>query len=311
MKLARWLIILLFIGIVAGGILYLLRFHSAKAIFPICGEYIKVENTRLYITVCGEGRTVLFLHGFPYHSDSFYSIATRPLPGYRFITMDFPGLGLSEKALNKAVSPDALALLVKLFLDKISVKEVDLVGHDLGGGVAIVCAALFPQMVKRLVLIAPDSSAGSAMTAMNGLWRIPVIGEIWATFRLDRGFIRDWLRKSWAPESTTWNQVVERYIRPLNTANGRKGFLSLHRGCSNFDYLRYEERLQADCLIIWGEEDQILSAARAKRLLQSLSHSQLKLLSGVGHLPQEEVPEKVYQLIKTFLQSSDQDSTAQ
>lgn len=301
MKWKRIVYLGLLLVLVGTGILYFLRFHAGKAIFPVRGEFIQVENTKIYTTVRGEGKTVLFLHGFPYNSESFYFLATRPFPGCRFITIDLPGLGLSEKNTNKNLTPEDMALLVKLFLDRIGVQEVDLVGHDLGGGVAIVCAANFPQIVNKVVLLAPDSSGGSATSIMNGLWRIPVLGELWATFRLDRRFVRDFLQRSWAPAASEWSQMVERYTRVLNTRNGRKGFLALHRGRQGFDYLKHEERMQAETLILWGEEDRVVELGASERLLQSLEHSRLETIPKVGHLPHEEAPEQVYQLIKGFL----------
>jgi pimeloyl-ACP methyl ester carboxylesterase len=309
MKWERIVYLGLLVFVVGLGVLYFLRFHTGKAIFPVRGEFVQVENTKIYTTVRGEGKTVLFLHGFPYHSESFYSLATRPFPGYRFITIDFPGLGLSEKNGATPVTPDEQALLVKLFLDHIGVSKVDLVGHDLGGGVAIACAANFPRMVHKLVLLAPDSSGGSAAQAMNGLWQIPVVGELWAAVRLDRGFMRDFLERAWSPTSTQWNRLVERYTRVLNTRNGRKGFMELHRGRLGFDYIKHEERMKTETLILWGAQDRVIPVSASDRLLQSLEHSTLEIIPEVGHLPHEEAPEKVYELMKTFLLAPEKKAT--
>lgn len=304
MRLKRLTVIIVLAGLVTWGVLYILRFHTAKPIYPIQGEYIKVEGVKVYTVARGEGRTVLWLAGFPGHSESFFALASRPLPGYRFITLDFPGLGLSDKQLSEPMTPEALAITVKLFLDKIGVSEVDLVGHDLGGGVALVCASLFPHLVKRLVLVAPDSSRGSSARYLKWWWRTPVLGEAWAALRLDRGFIRRFLKKAWSPNASGWRQFVERYYRPLNTPQGRAGFLNINRARSGFHYLPYEERLTTKCLIIWGEQDRLVPVGQGEALARSLDLAKLKVIPQAGHLPQEEFPDDVYRLIQEFWQEN-------
>ncbi|MCD4812208.1 alpha/beta hydrolase [bacterium] len=300
MKLQRVVTVLALFVLFLFGTLHGIRFYSSKAVFPVRGEYINLDGKKLYTIARGKGKTVLFLHGFPYHSESFSAIASRPFEGYRFITMDFPGAGLSGKKLSEAPTPESLAVLIKLFLDRIGVQKVDLVGHDFGGGVAIVTAALFPQMVEKVVLIAPDSSVGTSARVMSKIWHFPILGELWSTVRLDRQFIRDLLKRSWHAGDAGWHQIVERYARILGTQNGRQGFLALHRSRMDFDYLPYEERYATETLILWGSHDRVLPATAGQRLLRSLGRSEMKVLEGQGHLPQEENPDAVYEMIKLF-----------
>jgi pimeloyl-ACP methyl ester carboxylesterase len=299
MSAQRWLVLLALAAIAVWTGLYFWRFHTGKPLYPVQGEFIKVEQTAVYVLVRGEGPgpAVLFLAGFPYHSDAFFSLASRPLPGHRYITLDFPGLGWSEKKLTQPLTPADLALLVKLALDKLEIQEVVLVGHDLGGGVALVCASLFPQLVKGLVLIAPDSSYGSSADTLGWWWRVPLVSEAWAALFLDRGFIRRLLRQAWAPES----EGLEKYLRPLEMPNGRSSFLQLHRGRAGFDYRPYEERLNCPALVVWGEKDRVLASAQGQKLVRNLSQARWVLLPGLGHLPQEEAPDQLVPLLEEFL----------
>jgi pimeloyl-ACP methyl ester carboxylesterase len=283
--------------------LYFYQFYNPKALIPLRGEFVKVDNARLYVTVSGEGRPVLLLHGFPLHSDSYNKLARCPFPGCRLITLDFPGAGLSDKNSERPIQPDNLALTVKLFLDQAGIEKVDVVGHDLGGGVAMVLASLYPQLVQHLILIAPDSSAGDASTSLGWWWRMPGAGEAWASLWLGRGLIRDLLRQAWPESSQGWMEDVERYARPLDTAGGRQGFLNLNRGRNGFNYLPYEERLQQETLVIWGGADRVTPVACSQALAKIFPKAQFRVLPGVGHLPQEEAPEEVGRLINAFLQT--------
>ncbi|MEW6516151.1 MAG: alpha/beta fold hydrolase [candidate division FCPU426 bacterium] len=305
MSLQRWLILAILVIVAAWSGMYFWRFYNGKALYPVQGEYVKVEQNGLYVLVRGEGRgpAVLFLSGFPYHSESFFALASRPPAGYRFITLDFPGLGWSEKKVTQPLTPADMALQVKLALDKLEIQEVILVGHDLGGGVALVCASMFPQLVKGLMLIAPDSSCGSAAEAMGWWWGVPWISEAWASLFLDRGFIRRLLSRSWTPGSDTWHAAVEKYVRPLEMPNGRISFLLLHRGRLGFDYRPYEERLGCPVTVLWGEKDRILPASLGGKLVQGLNQARFTPLPGLGHMPQEEAPDQVYPLLEEFLRS--------
>lgn len=301
MRPGRCILIVFLLFFLGWGIAYLGRFHSTEVILPVRGEYLTIAGRKLYINVRGEGRNILLLHGFPYNSDSFNGLIAQPWPGCRLITLDFPGLGLSEKPAGQPIGPDDLALTVKLVMDKLEIEEVDIVGHDLGGGVAVICAALYPKRVKSLVLIAPDSSAGMAGTSLGPWWSMPAVGEAWAVIRLGRSFIRSMLKKACAPESPDWSRWVERYYRSLNTKHGRQGFLSLNRGRYPFEYLSYEEQLRVRTLIIWGEKDRIVPMAAGEKIVRKPSQARLEIIPGAGHLPQEEAPEKVHRIIKEFL----------
>lgn len=303
MSAPRWLVLLALAAAAFWSGMYVWRFHAAKPLYPVQGEFVRIEQNGVYVLVRGEGQgpAVLFLSGFPYHSDAFFSLASRPFPAHRFITLDFPGLGWSEKKITQPLTPADLALQVKLALDKLEIQEVVLVGHDLGGGVALVCASLFPQLVRGLVLIAPDSSYGSAAELLGWWWRAPGLSRAWAALFLDRGFIRGLLRRSWAPGSEGWRASVEKYLRPLDMPNGRAGFLNLHRGRAGFDYRPYEERLDCPVLVVWGEKDRVVASAQGEKLAKSLSQARWALLPGLGHLPQEEAPEQLLPLLEEFI----------
>lgn len=289
--------------LLVAAVFYVWRFYYPKPVFPLRGEYIKIGDTKLYFYSRGEGRVVLFLHGFPYHSESFSGLLSKPWPGCRLIAADFPGLGFSEKNLSRPVSPEELAMMVKLFLDKLEISSVDLVGHDLGGGVAMILAATYPNLVRRVLLIAPDSSFGLAGASLGWWWSVPGLAELWASFRLDRELIRSILQSAWqSAKGDNWAGGVERYSQPLEDPNGRSAFLLLHRGRMLTNYLPFEERLKNQCQLVWGREDRVVRVAQGEKLGNFLNLPEIRILPGVGHLPQEESPDLVYSLAADFFQ---------
>ena len=289
------IILLLFLGRA-----YYLLGNRQIVVPPTQGIYIKIGDKKLNISLKGEGENVLFLHGFPYHSDTFYKLISKDLPGYRFITVDFPGLGFSGRKDKSIITPADLALDIKLLLDKLGIEEVILVGHDLGGGVAIICAALYPSLVKKLVLIAPESSQGFSNIGLAWWQTAPILGEVWSSIGINKSFIRESLKKSWGDLDSNWYKRVENYYWPLTIARNRKNLLALNRGRKGFNYTTYEEQLKTPTLLIWGKEDKIIPANRGKKLLEYLDNSKLEILEGAGHLPQEEVPKMVREILRGF-----------
>lgn len=305
----KWLLRIVPWLLVTGGLVwttgYWFRGHDPKIEFPLNGEFITIEGAKLYFRSKGEGRAVLFLHGFPYHSEAFQALLNKPWPGCRLLTVDFPGLGLSDKDMERTYSPEDLALTVKLLLDKLRIKQLDLVGHDLGGGVALILASSYPTLVRRLVLIAPDSSEGCAGDRDGGWRSWPVIGEIWAYLFPMRDYIRTTLRRGWSPGSERWKNWVEQYAVPAETLEGRQGVLNLERGRRGFRYLPFEERVKMPALVLWGESDRIVPPARGRRLAERIPKAGFELLPGTGHVCLEEAPDAVYSSLKAFLSLGD------
>ena len=297
----RWLGVLGLAAVVLWAGLYVRRFHNAQPIFAVRGTFTTVDDAKLYVVERGAGRPLLFLHGFPYRSESVLKLPASVFARHRVIAPDLPGLGLSDKRLEGAVTPGDLALTIKLLLDRRGLKDIDVLGHDLGGGVAMVLAARYPNLVRRLVLLAPDCSAGRAGETYGPWWRWPVAGEAWAALVLDRGHIRHLLRESWGGADDGWLHHVEAAFRPLQTLGGRRGFLSLHRGRMDFDYLTYEERLATPALIVWGERDEVNPPEHGRELAAGLPGARLEILPGIGHLLLEQAPQGVADLMLAFL----------
>lgn len=266
------------------------------------GEFLPVEGNLIYFQQKGEGRrVVLWLPGFSLHWDGSLTDLQKISPDFRVIILDFPGFGFSDKNISR-LSPADLALRVKLFLDKLDIKEVDLVGHDLGGGVAMILAAEYPQLVKRMVLVSPDSSYGQSGAALPRWLRWPACGDAWAFLFLNRNWMRAWLQSGWVSPQAKWQEVVERYSYPLELPNARRGFLQILRGETDFRYQPYEERQSTPTLVLWGEQDPVIRSFRGRQLAAKIGAT-FQSLPGVGHFPLDEDSARTVSLVEQFLQN--------
>ena len=142
------------------------------------GRYVEVEpGVRLFAQDWGAGKTIVFIHGLPvsYLNWEYQITQLAPL-GYRCIGIDLRGFGQSDKPFG-SYSFDVFANDVKKVLDALEVQDATLVGHSMGGGVALNYAARHGQRISKLVLAGaatpcltkkPDFPHGGDPAVYNG-----------------------------------------------------------------------------------------------------------------------------------------------
>ncbi len=113
------------------------------------------DDIKIAYTVQGKGdETILFIHGLGSYLPSWKKNISTLQSDYRCIAIDLPGYGKSSKG-NYAVSMDFFAEVVQEFCQKMNIKKVVLAGHSMGGQIAISAALKYPELVSKLILIAP------------------------------------------------------------------------------------------------------------------------------------------------------------
>ncbi len=263
------------------------------------GEFVVIDGHPIHFFEKGDGPVVLLLHGFSMNSESFTPLMQYAWEKHRVIALDFPEQGYSGKQ-GRAYTPDGYSLTLKLFLDKLEIREVDLVGHDYGANAAMAFAANYPGMVKRMVLLAPLLEHFSS-APKGWWWRFPVLGEIWSWAFLNHTWFRQWLRFGWRSPYTSWETVVEKYYQPLRTSEGRKGFLAVLRANYDYDFSALFERVHSPTLIVFGGTDPYYHEILAITDSVRQSYFSISFVPNVGHFLMEEAPRQTYEKIKDFL----------
>src|SRR3989442_15747988 len=105
----------------------------------------------------GSGPAVVLIHGFGAHTFSFRYLIPDLAKDHRVVALDLKGFGYSERPKKSDYSLSAQARLVVRLMDTLGIESAALVGHSMGGEVAMRVAAGWPQRVERLVLAASVS----------------------------------------------------------------------------------------------------------------------------------------------------------
>ena len=235
----------------------------------------------------------------------------RPLSRkYRVIAPDLLGHGMSAKPRSD-YSLGAFAVLLRDLLDELGVARATVVGHSLGGGVAMQFVYQHPDYCERLVLIGsgglgPDVGWTLRLLSAPGAELImPIIAPQPVLTAGEK--VRSWFAKM-GIESPRGGEIWNAYSS-FSDAETRQAFLRTlrsvvdYRGQAVSALNRLNVRADIPIMAIWGERDAIIPVQHAYAALEARPDARLEVMAGVGHFPQVERPTEVVDLIDDFITS--------
>jgi pimeloyl-ACP methyl ester carboxylesterase len=247
-----------------------------------------------------DGRPIVLIHCFTCAINWWDGMRPRLEAGHRVVAVDLLGHGGSEKP-DAGYTPANQAKLVAEALRKLGVSDAEVVGHSLGGAVAVALAEQDPRLVERVAIIdmPPDNSYGD-LGFIAGLAFQPVLGE--ALWRIKPDFsIRDGLGVAFAPGFDVPDAFVDDVKRMTYTAYdespaGAEDFLSEE----SLD--RRMRTTGKPLLVLMGAEEQIVNDPRRAlaQYAEGVPGAQTHLIAGAGHSPNVEKPAETARLILGF-----------
>ena len=248
-----------------------------------------------------DGTPVVMLHGWGASLYMYrHALASSTANGVRAIAVDLRGFGLSDKPRWRgAYTLDAYCADLDALLDVLAIPRVALLGHSMGGGLALRYALRRPERLRRLVLINP---AGLAPVFYPKLLRpIPrVLGRALHERLVPRSLVALILRHlAYGNASCVSERDIDEYWAPTQ----QPGYIqAAHAALREFDWrpLTAAERtsLTVPCLVVFGTNDRVIRATFTGTA--ALPGARIQALKG-GHCVHEELPDDVYGLIREFL----------
>lgn len=130
--------------------------RSVERAMPPSGRFVDVPGARLHVREAGAGQPLLLIHGLAGQMGHFtYGVMDALADRYRVIVVDRPGSGYSTRAAGTPADLPTQAAAMAALLDVLGVERAMVVGHSLGGAVALTLALDHPQRVAGLALLAP------------------------------------------------------------------------------------------------------------------------------------------------------------
>lgn len=219
--------------------------------------------------------------------------------GHRVIAIDLLGHGGSEKPADGYAVGEQAGLVAQA-LGKLDVEQPIVVGHSLGGAVAVALAEEAPQLVSGITIIdtEPDTSYGElGLLARASL--TPVIGEGLWRVKVDSS-IRAGLEEAFAPDYDVPNQFLDDVKRMTYTAYDDSA-AAFEDYVSESPLDRRAGQAGKPLLVIFGAEEQIVDDPRqALSAYAGVKGAQTALVQGAGHSPNVEKPAETARLILHF-----------
>ncbi len=267
----------------------------------------QANELRLASSSSGKGDPVLLIHGFGASSYSWRHIVEPLAQQYRVITIDLKGFGKSPKPRDNHYSVYEQARLVRNFILENDLKDVHIIGHSYGGGVALATSIYLstshPGLQKSLVLM--DSIAyPQELPGFVQILATPVLGPLLIHAIPNTFQVKNLLKKVYFDDDLIPQSAIDHYADNLGQPHAKYATLTTVRQMLPRDLQQFSENyadLTIPTLIIWSKEDEIVPLAIGERLHKNIPHSKLIILSNVGHAAQEEKPSLVLPHLQQFL----------
>lgn len=261
----------------------------------------------------GTGTPVLLIHGMGSSSDTWADIPERlSAAGIRVVAIDLPGHGASSRGPGD-YSLGATACTIRDLLDHLDIPRVHVVGHSLGGGVAMQFAYQFPERVDVMVLESSGGLGAEAFTALRAAslpgseiairWAInetTLKGAAWVGSQLGRVGITPHALSPRALETVSW--LGEQDRRAAFLATLRSVVSPTGQSVSALDKLHLMEGRRV--LIIWGDKDPMIPMKHGEDAHRRLSDSRLVIFPGAGHEPHLHDPQRFADLLVAHVGSA-------
>ena len=271
-------------------------------------KYLDLHGDRVAYLDEGQGEVILLIHGMAGSSQTWRSVI-RPLSRtYRVVAPDLLGHGSSAKPRSD-YSLGAFAVLLRDLLDELGVAQATVVGHSLGGGVAMQFVYQHPDYAQRLILI------GSGGLGPDVGWTLRLLSAPGAEFIMPIIApppvlsVGEKVRSLFAKmgiESPRGAEIWNAYSS-FSDAETRQAFLRTLRSVVDFRgqsvsaLNRLHVKANLPTMTIWGDQDAIIPVDHAYAAQATRPDVRLEVLPGVGHFPQVERPAQVVELIEDFI----------
>ncbi|BAV42225.1 alpha/beta fold hydrolase [Mycobacterium ulcerans] len=277
-------------------------------------QFRAIHGYKRAFRIAGSGPAILLIHGIGDNSTTWTGIHAKLAQRFTVIAPDLLGHGRSDKP-RADYSIAAYANGMRDLLSVLDIERVTIIGHSLGGGVAMQFAYQFPQLVDRLILV----GAGGVTKDVNVVFRLaslPMGAEALALLRLPMVLPTVQLAGKvlgMALGSTALGQDLPNVLRILDDLpepTASSAFTRTLRAVVDWRgqivtmldrcYLTQAIPVQ----IIWGSRDAVVPVRHAEMAHAAMPGSKLEVFEGSGHFPFHDDPARFIDIVLRFIDST-------
>jgi pimeloyl-ACP methyl ester carboxylesterase len=247
---------------------------------------------RLRYLEAGSGPPLVLVHGLGSNALVEWGRLLPPLARrYHVYAPDLPGFGRSEQPAGADYSIPMQVEAVRAFMQAAGVPRARVVGISMGGWIAARLAGEHPELVERLVVVAPAGMRprDDAPIPVDVLFPQDEAGvrRLIAAVRHKPPFTPGFVARDIAERKRRDEWIVRRTLESMRPG---RDWLDGTLG-----------RAQMPVLVVWGRQDALIPVAYAEPLRSEFQHAELELLDGCGHVPMADCPEAFDRVLEAFL----------
>ena len=278
-------------------------------------QFRTIHGYRRAYRIAGSGPAILLIHGIGDNSTTWNAIQAKLAQRFTVIAPDLLGHGRSDKP-RADYSVAAYANGMRDLLSVLEIERVTVVGHSLGGGVAMQFAYQFPHLVERLILIGAGGVTKDVNVALRlaslpmgsealALLRLPlvlpvlrmggrIVGKALGTKGLGNDLTQVLRILDDLPEPTA-SSAFTRTLRAVVDWRGQ--IVTMLDRC----YLTQA----IPVLIVWGTRDVVVPVRHAKMAHSAMPGSRLEIFEGSGHFPFHDDPARFIDVVQRFIDTTE------
>jgi pimeloyl-ACP methyl ester carboxylesterase len=280
--------------------------RKVEALLPPKGKFVEVDGARLHYVEKGEGAPVVMIHGLGGNLLHYTStIADEIAKTNRVIIFDRPGAGYSERPAGADATTPTQAVIIQKAIDKLGIEKPLIVGHSLGGAVALTHAVRHPGKARGYVLLAPLARLPEAPPPMfKGLAvRSPIMQHFIAwTIAVPMGikYGPAIMSAVFAPQTPTSDFATTSGgllgLRPKAIVTNMKDFTASAEVIT--ELAEGYPGIEAPVLCLYGLEDRVLIASHHLGAVEKIPGVEVETIEHAGHMLMHNEPQAVIAAIR-------------
>jgi pimeloyl-ACP methyl ester carboxylesterase len=288
--------------------------RSVREVSPSL-QFRTIHGYRRAFRIAGSGPVILLIHGIGDNSTTWTTVQAKLAQRFTVIAVDLLGHGQSDKP-RADYSTAAYANGMRDLLSVLDIERATVVGHSLGGGVAMQFAYQFPQLVERLVLVGAGGVTKDVNVALRlaslpmgsealALLRLPLVLPALQIFGRAAGLVLgstavgrdlpDVLRILADLPEPMASSAFTRTLRAVVDWRGQS--VTMLDRC----YLTQSVPVQ----IVWGAEDVVVPVSHARMAHAAMPGSRLEVFEHSGHFPFHDDPDRFIEVVERFIDTTE------
>ena len=270
-------------------------------------SFISIDGINVHYRDVGKGEAILLIHGTGASLHTWEKWIDILSPGYRVISFDLPGFGLTGPDPNHNYQISRYTAILDSLMVKLKVDSFHIAGNSLGGLVAWRYTTQFPQKILTLNLI---DAAGLPQPGKNPpfifqLAKLPVLSTLMQKVT-PKSIIKNSMLDVYKNDQLVTEKLIDRYFELSLREGNRTAFVKRMSQLNEKLDINDLKNITAPVLIQWGKNDRWIPLVKGYEFKKIIPKAELKIYNS-GHVPMEENPMETVEDYMIFLKKSKED----